>query len=251
MQPIAFCNRCRGMKVGWNGHYILHCLVCEEWFSKSFKFLVLTAILSSFLFAFPVATGRSMTDLATEPLAQPALQAATADPAVAAEKSVAAVEALLARYGVEKDQLGRVAQAIVTSSKKYRLDPRLVASIVIVESRANPYAVSEADSMGVMQIHLGTWAEVVDRENVNLFRVEENVDFGVRLLRSYIATNGLWEGVARYKGVTDAPESRIAADEYVQKVMRIYGVLPVDPPPDPGPVEPVSASPVEADQPVS
>ena len=31
MQPIAFCNRCRGMKVGWNRRYILHCLMCRDW----------------------------------------------------------------------------------------------------------------------------------------------------------------------------------------------------------------------------
>jgi len=227
MQPIAFCNRCRGMKVGWNKRYILHSLVCQEWLSRSSKLLILTALLSSFVFAFPVSTGLVNS--------APAVNAAAVIPAgisVPPTKgmetlSTTAVERMLARYGVENERLERVAKAIVASSFKYKLDPRLVTSIVIVESRANPFAVSEADSVGIMQIHLGTWGKQADTENINLFKIEDNVDFGVRILHEYIAGNGLWEGVARYRGVTDAPESRQIADEYVQKVQGIYGIKPV------------------------
>ena len=56
MQPIAFCCRCRGMRVGWNGRYILHCLVCKEWISKSSKLLILTVFLAILFFAFPIPT---------------------------------------------------------------------------------------------------------------------------------------------------------------------------------------------------
>jgi hypothetical protein len=77
-----------------------------------------------------------------------------------------------------------------------------------------------------MQIHLGTWGVIADRENINLFKVEDNVEFGVRILRDYIEASDTWEGVARYRGKTDAPESQQAALEYVQKVKRIYGSSP-------------------------
>ena len=110
----------------------------------------------------------------------------------------------------------------MASSKKYKVDPRLIASIVIVESGANPFAVSGADSIGIMQIHLGTWGELADKQNVNLFKIEDNVDFGVRILRDYIADTDLWEGVARYRGKTDDPESQQGALEYVEKVQGIY-----------------------------
>lgn len=224
MQPIAFCNRCRGMKVGWNARYILHCLACDGAIHKSFKFCVLVLLLLSFVFVFPINIGGRADSDALNPTVSilPGAAYAAATPA----RDQASIETLLKQYGVQEGKVSRVAQAIVHSSKKYRMDARLVASIVIVESGANPYAVSEADSMGIMQIHLKTWAEVVDREDVNLFRVEDNVDFGVRILRSYIAANGLWEGVARYKGVTGDPESRKAADEYVLKVRSIYGPEP-------------------------
>ena len=224
MQPIAFCNRCRGMKVGWNKRYILHCLACQEWLSKSYKLLILTAVLSSFVFAFPVTTGIVLTDL-SNPKVGPSVAEASVVPLPKAEVS-AAVEKMLAGYGVEKEHLTRVTQAIMASSVKYRVDPRLVASIVIIESRANPFAVSEADSVGVMQIHLGTWGQIAVAQNINLFKIEDNVDFGVRILRDYIASNGIWEGVARYKGRLDTPESHQAADDYIRKVQGIYGMTP-------------------------
>jgi len=77
-----------------------------------------------------------------------------------------------------------------------------------------------------MQIHLGTWGAIADKENINLFRVEDNVEFGVRILRDYIRASDTWEGVARYRGKTDAPQSQQTALEYVQKVQRIYGFTP-------------------------
>jgi soluble lytic murein transglycosylase-like protein len=224
MQPIAFCNRCRGMKVGWNKRYILHCLACQEWVSKSYKLLILTAVLSSFVFAFPVTTNIVLTDPAGPKMA-PAVVRASLLP-LAKPDIAATVEKMLAAYGVGKERLARVTQAIVTSSLKYHVDPKLVASIVIVESGANPFAVSDMDSVGVMQIHLGTWGHVADTEDINLFKIEDNVDFGVRILRDYIANNGIWEGVARYKGRLDTPESQQAADDYVRKVQGIYGIAP-------------------------
>jgi hypothetical protein len=226
MQPIAFCNRCRGMKVGWNRRYVLHCLACQEWVAKSYKLLILTVVLSSFVFAFPVNTG---VDLAgrTAPI-----MSARGSEVVAAPgprfHGAAAVEKMLALHGVGKERLSRVTQAIMASSLKYQVDPKLVASIAIVESMANPFAVSEADSVGVMQIHLGTWGKTADTENINLFKVEDNVDFGVRILRDYIVGNGIWEGVARYKGRIDTPESYQEADDYVRKVQGIYGVTPLN-----------------------
>ena len=225
MQPIAFCNRCRGMRVGWNARYILHCLACDGVIFKSFRFCLLVVLLSSLMLVLPVRTGGLADADSGKAELSPLLGAGDTPVASPSPKDFASIEALLRQHGAQSDQVERVARAIVTSSKKYQLDPRLVASIVIVESRANPYAVSEADSMGIMQIHLNTWAEVVDREDVNLFRIEDNVEFGVKILRSYIVANGLWEGVARYKGVTDEPESRQAADEYVRKVQAVYGLV--------------------------
>jgi soluble lytic murein transglycosylase-like protein len=118
----------------------------------------------------------------------------------------------------------------VSSAKKYDVDPKLVASIMIVESRANPFAISTKDAIGIMQIHLPTWGPVAHREGINLFRIEENVDFGTRILKDYVAHFGVWQGVRRYKGWNaEDPASERSVDEYLAKVQRVYGIEPAEP----------------------
>jgi soluble lytic murein transglycosylase-like protein len=156
---------------------------------------------------------------------QPVQEAGFELPAVAAaEPAVSSIDVFLKKFGVDEANRGRVANAIVSSARKYNVDPRLVASIMIVESRANPYAISNGDSVGIMQVHIPTWGQKAEEEGVNLFRIEDNVDFGVSILKEYIRRFGMWEGVKRYKGWNpDNPESAQSVDEYLAKVQRIYG----------------------------
>ena len=223
MQPIAFCNRCRGMQVGWNRRYVLHCLMCQELLFRATKLLVLTGLVSAFLFAFPIATGVNSPDSLVKPVENEVAAASSEEQLV---RATANLERMLTRYGVSSEWVPRVARAIMASSIKYNLDPRLIASIVIVESGANPFAVSSKDSVGVMQIHLKTWGQLADEQNINLFKVEDNVDFGARILHDYIAANGVWEGVARYCGRVNTPESYQAAADYVEKIQKIYEGIP-------------------------
>src|SRR5262245_9049531 len=140
MQPIAFCSRCRGMKVGWNGPYILHSLTCKEWLAKSSKLLILTMLLSVLVLAFPIPSAVVFSNqTATQPVQEAGLELAAV---AAAEPAVSSMDTFLKKYGVDDAHRGRVANAIVNSARKYNVDPRLVASIMIVESRANPFAIS-------------------------------------------------------------------------------------------------------------
>lgn len=221
MDPVTFCNRCRGLKVGWNRRYILHSLGCQEWVSKSTKLLVLTGLLSLFMCAFPVPTAV----VAESPNSESA-GTSEAVRALPQKELNGHVTRMLQGYVDRKEQLPRIVSAIMTSSQKYKIDPKLIASIVIVESGADPFAVSHAESVGIMQIHLPTWGRIADRENINLFKVEDNVDFGVRILRGYIRKGDIWGGVARYLGSGDSPASQRAAQAYVRKVKRIYGIDP-------------------------
>jgi soluble lytic murein transglycosylase-like protein len=145
-------------------------------------------------------------------------------PSVPEPGQVASISELLARYGVDASQRDRVAKAIAASSLKYKVDPMLVASVIIVESGANPFAVSESDAVGIMQIHLPTWGNLAEQQGINLFKIEDNADLGVRILSGYIKSYGEWGGVAHYLGQTDDPGSHRAAAEYVQKVQRVYGI---------------------------
>jgi hypothetical protein len=221
MQPIAFCHRCRGMRVGWNLRYAHHCLTCKEWLAKSSKVLILTILASILALTFSTPAALVFSDQNSgQTFEEATLQLpilASVDPAVKA------MEAFLERYKVDGGKRSRIAAAIVDSGRKNDVDPRLIASIMIVESRANPFAISGADSIGIMQIHLPTWGHRADEEGINLFKIEDNVNFGVRILKDYIRRFGLWEGVKRYKGWNpDSATSAQSVSEYAGKVQRLY-----------------------------
>ena len=94
---------------------------------------------------------------------------------------------------------------------------------MIIESRGNAFAISGANAVGIMQIHLPTWGQTAVREGINLFRIEDNIDFGARILKNYIRQFGLWAGVKRYNGfVADDPTSDQSAQQYVAKVQQVY-----------------------------
>ena len=227
MQPIAICNRCRGMRVGWNRRYILHCLACREWLSKSSKLLILTVLVSILAFAFTTPSALVFSDQNSEQAIPEASLLATA--VHSTDPAVQSMEAFLESFKVNEGSRGRIAGAIVDSGRRHDIDPRLVASIMIVESRANPFAISTRDSIGIMQIHLPTWGPKADKEGINLFKIEDNVEFGVRILKDYVRRFGLWEGVKRYKGWNPGnPNSALSVAEYVAKVQRIYSYPKVD-----------------------
>lgn len=210
------------MRVGWNPRYILHCLTCKEWLSKSAKLLILTILLSVLMLGFPTPSAfvfssqNAAQDVQEAGFDVPSLQ--TKDPAIGT------METFLKKYGVDDEHRDRIAEAVVNSARKYNVDPRLVASIMIVESRANPFAISNLESVGIMQIHLPTWGATADEEGINLFKIEDNVDFGVRILKDYVRRFGLWDGVKRYKGWNpDSADSSQAVEDYVAKVQHIFG----------------------------
>ena len=230
MEAIVFCDRCRGMRVGWNRLYVLHSIRCTglpRLLYRSSKLLILILVLSLFVFTVPTPTALVYSDLSSIPTGDATIAEAGLGPIFPAirtqDVAIAQVENFLQTFKVDPAHRTRIAKAVVNSSRKYNIDSRLIASIMIVESRANPFAISAADSIGIMQIHLPTWGNTADKEGINLFKVEDNVDFGVRILKDYVRQYGLWDGVRRYNGWNaDDPQSAQNVEEYVQKIQRIY-----------------------------
>lgn len=114
-------------------------------------------------------------------------------------------------------------------SNWYALDPKLVLSVIAVESNFNHKAQSHKAAQGLMQLIPGT----ADRFNVkNAFDASQNLRGGMRYLRwllsryqgnlTYtLAAYNAGEGrVDRYKGVPPYPETR----NYVEKVLDLYGL---------------------------
>ena len=220
MRPIAFCGRCRGMEVGWNRKYLTHGLICGAGLSKSFKMLVYMVTTAVIVSVFPVSN--------TVVSEQQSVQAAAVEPSdevvglfvPISDPAIDSIESLLGRHSrVSQVQRARIARAVVASGRKHDVDPHLVASVLLVESSANPFAISGKDAVGIMQIHVPTWGSLADIEAINLFRVEDNVDLGTRILKDYMSRHGLWEGLARYLGAVGASEQ---AQAYVARVQKIY-----------------------------
>jgi soluble lytic murein transglycosylase-like protein len=217
---IVFCNRCRGMKVGWNKRYILHWLRCKQWFRNPARLGGIVILAAALLLGLPDPNEPVFSSSRPErPEPKAPIQTSVAAPSPA----VLSMDAFLKFYGVREGNRRRLAESIVTSAKRYDVDPRVIASVMIVESRGNPFAISDKDAIGIMQIHLPTWGYTADREGINLFKIEDNVDFGARILKNYIRQFGLWQGVKRYNGFfMDDPASEQSAEEYVAKVQRVY-----------------------------
>lgn len=115
-----------------------------------------------------------------------------------------------------------------TLSAWYGLDPRLVLSVIAVESNFDPAARSPKAAMGLMQLIPDT----AERFNVrNAFDATQNLRGGMRYLRwllAYyrgdiryaLAAYNAGEGrVDRYQGIPPFPETQA----YVKRVIALYG----------------------------
>jgi hypothetical protein len=118
-------------------------------------------------------------------------------------------------------------QLIYEKSKKYDVDPNLVAAVIEQESRFRPRAKSQVGARGLMQLmpRTGRWMGARD-----LYNPEQNVDAGVKyiayldkrfngdLKKIVAAYNGGEGNVMRYRGIPPFRETR----QYVKKVLKNY-----------------------------
>jgi soluble lytic murein transglycosylase-like protein len=116
---------------------------------------------------------------------------------------------------------------IYAKSKKYDVDPNLVAAVIEQESRFKPRAKSHVGARGLMQLmpRTGRWMGARD-----LYNPEQNVDAGVKyiayldrrfdgdLKKIVAAYNGGEGNVMRYRGIPPFRETR----QYVKKVLKNY-----------------------------
>jgi hypothetical protein len=118
---------------------------------------------------------------------------------------------------------------ILRVSRMYNVDPYLIKAVIRTESDFNHRALSSKGAQGLMQLMPGTAA---DLQVSNPFNPGENIDGGVRYLRSLLDTfdNNLVLSLAAYNagpglvkrtgGVPKIPETL----DYVRKVLTHYRV---------------------------
>jgi len=133
-------------------------------------------------------------------------------------------DAIRAEFFAEEIPFGEL---IYEKSKKYDVDPALVAAVIEQESRFKPRAKSHVGARGLMQLmpRTGRWMGARD-----LYNPEQNVDAGVKYiayldkrfngdLRKMVAAYNGGEGnVMRYRGIPPFRETR----QYVKKVLKNY-----------------------------
>jgi len=110
----------------------------------------------------------------------------------------AEIAATLARANRElaPSESQRIASAIVRYSHKYAIDPMLVTAVLLVESRARPWARSPKGAIGLMQImpHVIVPSAIAG----NLATIESNIEGGCYLLADNIRRLGEEDGISAY-----------------------------------------------------
>jgi soluble lytic murein transglycosylase-like protein len=119
-----------------------------------------------------------------------------------------------------------LAELITRTASRFRLDPRLVASVVEVESDFKRWARSSAGAQGLMQLMPQTAAYLGVK---NPFDPAENIRGGSKYLRKLLdrfrhldlalaAYNAGPTAVERHRGIPPYPETR----RYIRKVLTAY-----------------------------
>lgn len=101
-------------------------------------------------------------------------------------------------------------QLVTAVATRQGLSPKLVASIVQVESSGRPSVVSSKSAVGLMQVHHPTWKHRWSRRQ--LMDPERNLMAGTEILKQYLRESGsLDEALRKYSG---------GARDYARKVRK-------------------------------
>jgi len=120
--------------------------------------------------------------------------------------------------------------------KQYNIDPRVIGTIIAIESAGNPNAVSTVGAVGLMQVMpREAGSQFADRPTKQeLLDPDTNIKTGTSILAGAIAANNgeLLRGLAAYYGGNTAAQNlksnaaQVYISTYVRHWLRLWGTIP-------------------------
>jgi soluble lytic murein transglycosylase-like protein len=91
----------------------------------------------------------------------------------------------LAKHVPDPDFRVELLKNVHYESKRARIEPELVLSVIQVESNFNPYAISRVGAIGLMQV-MPFWLKEIGKPGDSLFHPTTNLRYGCTILRYYL-----------------------------------------------------------------
>lgn len=105
---------------------------------------------------------------------------------------------------------------------KAKLDPRIFAATIAVESKCNQYATSSKGAIGLTMVVPRVWKGTYDFETrYNLLNRRDNLHVGASIESSFIQQYGVTNGLRHYNGMSTASVDYDA--EYPSKIELLAG----------------------------
>lgn len=107
----------------------------------------------------------------------------------------------LERQVEDPEERVRILKLVHLEADRAELPPELILAVIETESNFDPYAISVAGAIGLMQI-MKFWKDEIGRPNDNLLHIETNLRYGCTILKFYLdKENGdLRRALGRYNG---------------------------------------------------
>jgi soluble lytic murein transglycosylase-like protein len=107
----------------------------------------------------------------------------------------------LERQVPDPEERMRILTRVHYESARAGIEPELVLAVIEVESNFDPYAISVAGALGLMQV-MPFWINEIGRPDDNLIRVETNLRYGCTILKFYLdkESGDLRRALGRYNG---------------------------------------------------